>query len=205
MKRIRSAVTHDRPAKNYENTIMGCVASAATVCIMIPMDTIKTRLVTQTSAAVTSGTAYKGIVDCAVRVFREEGMRTFYRGLAPRLISVVPMIGIQFATYEYMKKLMLQRSASIQSSESFLLVEAGGSAKGRGKGVTEKKTRGTELLVDRYGPEECIEEAAMEVAASGIHAFPAPHFLKRLPNEEKPEGRQGMFSSFSHTKAKLKR
>ena len=49
---------------------------------------------TQTGRAITEN-AYKGIVDCAVRVFREEGIGAFYRGLPPRLVSVVPMIGIQ--------------------------------------------------------------------------------------------------------------
>jgi hypothetical protein len=32
LKRIRNGIS-DRPAKNYENTIMGCMASAATVCM----------------------------------------------------------------------------------------------------------------------------------------------------------------------------
>jgi len=148
IKRVRNSMSN-RPAKNYENTIMGCMASATTVCIMIPMDTIKTRLVTQTSAKVLEGQAYKGIVDCGVRIAKEEGIKTFYRGLAPRLLSVVPMIGIQFGVYEAMKKVMLQRSVSTERV---------------GKGI--------------YGEEEVIEEAAMETAASQGTAFPAPHFLK---------------------------
>jgi Mitochondrial carrier protein len=203
LKRIRSAVTDDRPARNYENTIMGCIASGATVCIMIPMDTIKTRLVTQTNAALVTGTPYKGIVDCAVRVAREEGVSTFYRGLAPRLISVVPMIGIQFATYEYMKKLMLQRSnPPAPSSKSILAGKAVGPARAPRKGVTN----GSEPWVDRYGPEECVKEAAMEVAASGSNSFPAPHFLKRLPKEEKIQGFRVFSSSpSSHSKSKLLR
>jgi hypothetical protein len=74
---------------------------------MMPMDTIKIRLVTQ--ARYPDLLPYKGIFDCAVRVAKEEGMGAFYRGLAPRLISVMPMIGIQFGIYEYMKKVMLAR------------------------------------------------------------------------------------------------
>ena len=90
---------------------MGCMASTATVCIMIPVDTVKTRLVVQASAKALVGTPYKGIIDCAVRIAKEEGVRTFYRGLTPRLMSVVPMIGIQFGVYEAMKKVMLSRQA----------------------------------------------------------------------------------------------
>jgi Mitochondrial carrier protein len=151
----------DRPAKNIENTIMGCMASAAAVCIMIPMDTIKTRLVTQLSTKTIVGAPYKGIIDCAVRVAREEGMRTFYSGLPPRLLSVVPMIGIQFGVYEAMKKAMLYRSLP-------------------------PGTRAREglLQIDRYGPEESLEEAAMEVAASSVQPLPAPHFLRKVNSQK---------------------
>merc|ERR1711862_703752 len=94
---------------NVENIIMGCVASGSAVCLMIPMDTIKTRLVTQASAVSSSHIAYKGIVDCGFRMMKEEGIRTFYSGLYPRLFSVVPMMGIQFGVYEFMKKIILER------------------------------------------------------------------------------------------------
>ncbi|KAL7579937.1 hypothetical protein ACA910_004935 [Epithemia clementina (nom. ined.)] len=99
----------DRPARNIENSIMGCLASATSVCVMIPMDTIKTRLVTQGGAASITRVPYKGIIDCAVRVYREEGIGAFYRSLPPRLVSVVPLIGIQFGVYEAMKKFMMMR------------------------------------------------------------------------------------------------
>lgn len=168
VKRIRNGLS-DRPAKNYENTIMGCLASATTVCIMIPMDTIKTRLVTQTSAKVMQGVPYKGIIDCGIRIAKEEGIKTFYRGLAPRLLSVVPMIGIQFGVYEAMKKVMLQRSADIEAS-SFT-----------------KRTKTKKTNEFTYGAEEIIEEAAMETAASQGTSFPAPHFLKYVPNASKKD------------------
>lgn len=115
IKKFRNMISH-RQAKNYENTIMGCMASAATVCIMMPMDTIKTRLVTQSSAAVMNSVPYKGIVDCAVRIAKEEGIKTFYSGLTPRLVSVVPMIGIQFGVYEAMKNLMLHRNTEFSAT-----------------------------------------------------------------------------------------
>ena len=72
------------------------------------MDTIKTRLVTQLS--VPDLPPYRGMIDCAHKVYAEEGLKAFYRGLPPRLLSVVPMIGIQFGLYEFMKKVMLANS-----------------------------------------------------------------------------------------------
>jgi hypothetical protein len=142
---------------------MGCIASGTTVCIMMPLDTIKTRLVTQLSASVVTSTPYKGIIDCAIRIAKEEGMPTFYKGLAPRLLSVMPMIGIQFGVYEATKRAMLYRTtqASLEPENNF---------------------------VERYGSEEVIKEAAMEVSASQAHPYPAPHFLKRIINGERKSG-----------------
>ena len=128
---------------------------------MIPLDTIKTRLVTQLSSTATTGGPYKGIVDCAVRIAREEGIKTFYRGLAPRLMSVVPMIGIQFGVYEAMKQVMLKKNTMPQ-------IEATAPA-----------------AVETYGDEEALEETAMEVAADPSNPFPAPHLMKHIEEKKR--------------------
>ena len=64
-----------RDPTDLENSIMGCMGSATTVCIMIPMDTVKTRLVTQ--ANYPDLIPYNGIVDCAKRIAAEEGTSIF--------------------------------------------------------------------------------------------------------------------------------
>lgn len=61
------------------------------------MDTVKTRLVTQAAA---SKYNYTGIVNCFTRMIREEGVGSLYNSLTPRLVSVVPMIGVQYFVYE---------------------------------------------------------------------------------------------------------
>lgn len=51
---------------------------------------------------------YDGILNCFSRMLREEGIGSFYNSLTPRLVSVVPMIGVQYLVYEFMKKLMAE-------------------------------------------------------------------------------------------------
>ena len=157
---------------------MGCVASGTTVCIMIPMDTIKTRLVTQA----TSGGAvpYKGIIDCAVRVAREEGIKSFYRGLPPRLVSVVPMIGIQFTVYEAMKRVMQKRKLAEQRMQSKPVLAA---KKKRGIGKDDGSAH------DPYTSLEQLQESCMEVAASPEHPYPAPHFHRSARKKSLKSGR----------------
>ena len=163
---------------------MGCLASGTCVCIMIPMDTIKTRLVTQaSSAAFKSGAVqYKGIIDCAVRVAREEGISAFYRGLPPRLVSVVPMIGIQFTVYEFMKRVMQKRALERKQAADALQRQI---PPLKPPFMREKKEKEEEF--DPYSSLEILQEASMEVAASPEHPYPAPHFLRIMRKKTKDE------------------
>lgn len=164
VKRVRSRLSH-RSATDVENSIMGCIASATTVCIMIPMDTVKTRLVTQMRYPDLA--QYAGINDCFRTVLKEEGIGAFYRGLTPRLLSVVPMIGIQFGVYEFMKKFMTSRDANTNKSTS--MMQSYLSRK------SEMKRREEEAEREKVRKGRLLQEMAMEVAADDDQPFPAPY------------------------------
>ena len=85
LKRLHESLLGTSPSGEVSFGL-GAFASATAVAFMIPMDTIKTRLVTQVA---NNPRAYKGVRDCFTRVLREEGVGAFYRSLPPRLMSVV--------------------------------------------------------------------------------------------------------------------
>ena len=87
------------------------------------------------------------------------GIIAFYRGLAPRLISVVPMIGIQFGVYEFMKKAVLANNASLNADYI-------------------KK-----LEADDASMKMSLEGIAMEVAADDEQPYPAP-IVSRIRNKK---------------------
>jgi len=113
------------------NFLLGALAAAGSVAVMIPMDTVKTRLVIQTAS---SQMPYTGVRDCFLRTYREEGILAFYRSLPPRLGSVVPMIAIQFGVYEIIKAKVMQnncnlRVARAREREELLLLSEQGARK----------------------------------------------------------------------------
>jgi hypothetical protein len=69
--------------------------------------------------------------------------------------------------YEAMKRIMLQRDTMDSN------------------GREGAKKQPLPPLTDRYGAEEALEEAAMEVAADGGNAFPAPQFHRRQAKKSK--------------------
>ena len=80
-------------AHSLADVLVGACAASASVCLMIPLDTVKVRMTTGNLG----GVAYRNVADAIRTMLREEGAFCFYRGLPPRLLSVVPMIAIQFA------------------------------------------------------------------------------------------------------------
>lgn len=60
-----------------------------------PMDVVRIRLQTQVEL--------KGMGDAFRSVFRENGIRSFYKGYTPAMLSLSPFIAINFATFDTLK------------------------------------------------------------------------------------------------------
>lgn len=65
-------------------------------CLMIDLfgQLLKTRLALRTTGQ------YRGIVHATVSILQTEGPRSFYRGLVPNLIGIIPYAGIDLMVYE---------------------------------------------------------------------------------------------------------
>lgn len=74
---------------------IGAMAGLVTVLVTQPLDTIKTRM-----QSLEARTEYGNSVRCASRIFREEGVLTFWSGVAPRLARLVMSGAIVFTMYE---------------------------------------------------------------------------------------------------------
>jgi len=49
---------------------------------------------------------YKGMVDCIVKIARDEGMPSFYKGLAPSVIKSMAATGFSFALFSTTKNFL---------------------------------------------------------------------------------------------------
>jgi len=56
--------------------------------------------VVKTRLAVSTTGQYRGILDCAVKIFKKDGIRPFYRGYLPNTIGIIPYAGIDLTVYE---------------------------------------------------------------------------------------------------------
>ncbi|KAK9498575.1 hypothetical protein O3M35_003176 [Rhynocoris fuscipes] len=74
--------------------LMGAIAGAASVVGNTPIDVVKTRL------QGLDAKKYNGTIDCIVKMWKEEGFASFYKGTLPRLARVCMDVAITFMVYD---------------------------------------------------------------------------------------------------------
>lgn len=87
------------PLSSLETFGVGAIAGIITVYTTMPLDTVKTRM-----QSLEAKSRYNGTIDCFVKVAKNEGLITFWKGATPRLGRLILSGGIVFTVYE---KIML--------------------------------------------------------------------------------------------------
>ncbi|KAL0115728.1 hypothetical protein PUN28_010928 [Cardiocondyla obscurior] len=86
--------------KNWYHTthfIAGAGAGSIATIVSFPFDTVRTRLVAQSS----NHQVYNGILHSCRLIFRQESPKVFFSGLLPTLLQIAPHTGLQFAFYNF--------------------------------------------------------------------------------------------------------
>ncbi len=87
--------------------LMGGVSAAVSKTIAAPIELIKLRLQNMDAMikAGTLTTPYAGIVDCASRVTKEEGVKALWKGNGTNVLRYFPTQALNFAFKDYFKRL----------------------------------------------------------------------------------------------------
>jgi solute carrier family 25 carnitine/acylcarnitine transporter 20/29 len=81
----------NRPLSIEEICMAGVFSAIPTTMIMTPSERLKCLLQVQANEVEKGGKAkYKGLLDCAVQLYREGGIRSIYKGLGATLLRDVP-------------------------------------------------------------------------------------------------------------------
>ncbi|XP_072221181.1 mitochondrial 2-oxodicarboxylate carrier isoform X1 [Leuresthes tenuis] len=84
--------------------IAGGSAGLVEICLMHPLDVVKTRFQIQRGAS--DPASYKSLGDCFRTIFRNEGIFGFYKGILPPILAETPKRAVKFFTFEQYKKLL---------------------------------------------------------------------------------------------------
>merc|ERR1712157_310397 len=81
------------------NGAAGAIAGAVSVILTMPQDTVKSRMQGEEAKKL-----YKGTMDCAMQILKNDGAMFFYSGTMPRLIRVSLDVAITFAIFPILGK-----------------------------------------------------------------------------------------------------
>lgn len=105
----------NRSMSIYERFVSGAIAGGISQTTIYPLEVLKTRL------ALRKSNQYSGIFDAAMKIYKAEGARSFYRGYVPNLLGILPYAGIDLAVYETLKNKYLSQYENVQPSFWVLL------------------------------------------------------------------------------------
>jgi solute carrier family 25 (adenine nucleotide translocator) protein 4/5/6/31 len=111
--------------------LLGGVSAAISKTAVAPIERIKLLLQTQDANAKISGEKkYKGIIDCMVRVPKEEGFGAFWRGNLANVIRYFPTQALNFAFKDTYKKIFCPYNPKTDFWKFFIGNLASGGAAG---------------------------------------------------------------------------
>ncbi|CAI9578461.1 unnamed protein product [Staurois parvus] len=77
----------------------GAVGGTACVFVGQPLDTAKVKMQT-------FPTMYRGLIDCAVKVYKQVGFRGFYKGTSPALLANIAENSVLFMSYGFCQRIV---------------------------------------------------------------------------------------------------
>lgn len=121
-EQIKSLIRQNesRPMAISERFVAGACAGGISQTVIYPLEVLKTRMALRKTGQYTS------IVDAAMKIHANEGIKSFYRGYMPNMLGIIPYAGIDLAVYETLKNKYLRTHENEQPS--FYVLLACGSA-----------------------------------------------------------------------------
>ncbi|XP_059830367.1 ADP/ATP translocase 1 [Hypanus sabinus] len=114
--------------------LAGGIAAAISKTAVAPIERVKLLLQVQhASKQITSETQYKGILDCVVRIPKEQGFLSFWRGNLANVIRYFPTQALNFAFKDKYKQIFL---GGVDKKTQFWRYFAGNLASGGAAGAT---------------------------------------------------------------------
>ncbi|OLL27094.1 putative mitochondrial carrier [Neolecta irregularis DAH-3] len=147
-----------------KDCLAGTAAGIAQVLSGQPFDTVKVRL--QTAAH----SQYTGTLDCALKLYRSDGLLGFYKGTLTPLLGIGACVSIQFATNEYMKRFFAANNngAPMRPSQFYLAGMAAGLANAALASPIEHVRIRLQTQSTFSGPLDCIRKIYSAYGLKGI-------------------------------------
>lgn len=174
-----------------ERFVAGALAGGVSQTIIYPLEVLKTRLALRKTGQ------YSSIMDAVMKIYSQEGLRSFYRGYVPNILGILPYAGIDLCVYETLKRKYLQHSDTEQPS-IWVLLACGSTSSTLGQlfsyplalvrtrlqaqVIAAGTTNGTATLqVSENGMTAAFKRILQTEGVQGLYRGITPNFIKVIP------------------------
>lgn len=84
--------------KPIDGALIGGIAGSLGALLNNPIDAVQTRLQSNYDKK------YNGVIDCYKQMYKNEGIKSFYKGATLRVLRTIPGMMVYFYTYEFVNK-----------------------------------------------------------------------------------------------------
>lgn len=99
--------------------VAGSLAGAFSQTCIYPLEVIKTRLALRKTGQ------YKGIFDCGLKIYSNEGIGAFFKGYVPNLLGILPYAGIDLCIYETLRNYWMKNHSDTAVPSVFVPLACG--------------------------------------------------------------------------------
>ncbi|CAF2689508.1 unnamed protein product [Rotaria sp. Silwood2] len=103
------------PVTNKELFGLGCLSGFIAQTCIYPLEVLKTQAAMRTTGQ------YSSIMDLIRKLHQSEGWKVFYRGYVANSLGVFPAAGIDFALYEYLRRVYREKVTSLEEPSIWAL------------------------------------------------------------------------------------
>ncbi|XP_067210708.1 mitochondrial adenyl nucleotide antiporter SLC25A23 isoform X1 [Linepithema humile] len=182
VKRAIKADNETRELGLYERFCAGSLAGGISQSAIYPLEVLKTRLALRKTGE------FDGMVDAAKKIYKQGGLRSFYRGYVPNLIGILPYAGIDLAVYETLKNSYLRTHDKKEQPPFWILLLCGTASSTAGQVCSYPLALVRTRLQAEIAPDRSLntmlgvfKDILNREGIRGLYRGLTPNFLKVAP------------------------
>ncbi|KMQ93475.1 calcium-binding mitochondrial carrier protein s -2 isoform x1, partial [Lasius niger] len=182
VKRAIKADNEMRELGLYERFCAGSMAGGISQSAIYPLEVLKTRLALRKTGE------FNGMVDAAKKIYRQGGLKSFYRGYVPNLIGILPYAGIDLAVYETLKNNYLRTHDKKEQPPFWILLLCGTTSSTAGQVCSYPLALVRTRLQAEVAPDNSLntmmgvfKDIYSREGIRGLYRGLTPNFLKVAP------------------------
>ncbi|XP_050450565.1 calcium-binding mitochondrial carrier protein SCaMC-2 isoform X1 [Cataglyphis hispanica] len=182
VKRAIKADNETCELKLYERFCAGSVAGGISQSAIYPLEVLKTRLALRKTGE------FNGMLDAAKKIYKQGGLKSFYRGYIPNLIGILPYAGIDLAVYETLKNKYLRTHDKKEQPPFWILLLCGSASSTAGQVCSYPLALVRTRLQAEISPDRSpntmtgvFKDILNREGVRGLYRGLTPNFLKVAP------------------------